>query len=137
MKSARVVLAAITAATMVAVTAAPAHAQPRSAKKPKFRHVSGGASATLGTQKLEVKSKITLVGPEILDCNIDVLVKFQRKVGGKWKTVGSDTTNKKGVAKVIVADKTGKYRAVAPLTQSEETGFDCFKATSAVARHSH
>jgi hypothetical protein len=71
--------------------------------------------------------------PAFTDCVTSVPVKIQRRVSGRWGTVGRTTTTNTGVYKKRIKDRPGKYRSVAP-------GIDqfnnlCFRAVSSVRRY--
>ncbi len=71
------------------------------------------------------------------DCRSDATVKVQRLTGGKWKTVGTDTTTGVGNYRVKIPDKPGKYRA--SVKKGELNGGDdvCAAVTSKPAKHHH
>jgi hypothetical protein len=52
--------------------------------------------------------------PAFTDCVASVPVKIQRRVSGRWRTVGRITTTDTGVYKKRIKDRPGKYRSVAP-----------------------
>ena len=55
----------------------------------------------------------------------------KRKSGGGWKTLDHDMTNSGGEYRIVVGDRTGKYRVKAPPTGS------CEKDVSDRKTHSH
>ena len=55
----------------------------------------------------------------------------KRKSGGGWKSLDHDMTNSSGEYKIVVGDKTGKYRVSAP------SGDGCEKDVSDPKTHSH
>jgi hypothetical protein len=66
------------------------------------------------------------------DCAASVPVKVQRRVSGRWRTVGRTTTTDTGAYKKRIKDRPGKYRSVAPkINQFTDL---CFRASS-VRRH--
>lgn len=85
---------------------------------------------------LNAKGKLSLIngGPEA--CSKQVRVRIQKKIGNKWRTVASDTTNSDGGYSEGLTDKTAKYRAVAPMTKLSDTSI-CAKAVSMVRTHTH
>ena len=85
---------------------------------------------------LTAKGKVT-VGDGFIECRADMTVKIQRLKGGKWKTVGTDTTTGVGNYRVNISDKTGKYRA--SIAKAELNGGDdiCGAAKSATVSHRH
>jgi IPT/TIG domain len=71
--------------------------------------------------------------PAFTDCVASVPVKLQRRVSGRWRTVGRTTTTATGVYKKRIKDSPGKYRSVAPkINQFTDL---CFRAVSSVRRH--
>jgi IPT/TIG domain len=65
-------------------------------------------------------------------CVADVPVKIQRRSGGRWRTVGTTTTNDSGAYKKRIRDRAGRYRSMAPeLTVGTDT---CSKAVSNTVR---
>jgi subtilisin family serine protease len=68
-------------------------------------------------------------------CGQDVLVELQRKRDGVWKTVRRVAANDEGSFKSPMADRSGKYRARVPQTQS---GSDlCSEDVSPSVKHRH
>lgn len=68
-------------------------------------------------------------------CGQDVLVELQRKRDGVWKTVRQVAANDEGSFKSPLADRSGKYRARVPQTQS---GSDlCSEDVSPSVKHRH
>lgn len=55
----------------------------------------------------------------------------KRKSGGGWKTLDHDMTNNSGEYRIVVGDKTGKYRVAAPAVGG------CEKDVSAKKTHQH
>ena len=55
----------------------------------------------------------------------------KRKSDGGWKTLDHDMTNNSGEYKIVVGDKTGRYRVSAPSTGS------CEKDVSDAKSHNH
>ncbi|HET7482202.1 MAG TPA: hypothetical protein VFK89_05010, partial [Actinomycetota bacterium] len=74
-------------------------------------------------------------------CVQQVPVKVQYRTAGTWVTRKSDTTNDRGVFKVLVRDTVGRYRAVAPVFHitDQQAGIDhvCDRAKSPRKRHHH
>lgn len=85
---------------------------------------------------LTAKGRLS-VGDSFIECRDDATVKIQRFSGGKWKTVGTDTTTGVGNYRVNLPDKPGKYRA--SVAKSELNGGDdvCAAATSSAVKHTH
>ena len=52
--------------------------------------------------------------PAFTDCVASVPVRIQRRVSGRWRTVGRTTTTDTGAYKKRIKDRPGKYRSVAP-----------------------
>jgi hypothetical protein len=84
-----------------------------------------------GTRKLKAAGALHPVdaGAACTDGRHVVLQK--RKSGGGWKTLDHDMTNSSGEYKIVVGDKTGKYRVSAPSTSS------CEKDVSDPKTHQH
>jgi hypothetical protein len=71
--------------------------------------------------------------PAFTACVASVPVKVQRRVSGRWRTVGRTTTTDTGAYKKRIKDRPGKYRSVAPsIDQFTDL---CFRAISPVRRH--
>jgi hypothetical protein len=70
-------------------------------------------------------------------CRANVTVKIQRLKNGVWRTVGTDQTSANGSYKRALADKTGKYRAIAKKKVLNGGDDICKAATSAPRRHHH
>jgi IPT/TIG domain len=71
--------------------------------------------------------------PAFTDCVASVPVRIQRRVSGRWRTVGKTTTTDTGAYKKRIKDRPGKYRSVAPgLFQVTDL---CFRTVSPVRRH--
>jgi hypothetical protein len=68
--------------------------------------------------------------PAFTDCVTSVPVKIQRRVSGRWGTVGRTTTTNTGVYKKRIKDRPGKYRSVAP--KIDQFTDLCFRAVSSV-----
>jgi hypothetical protein len=64
-------------------------------------------------------------------CAEDALVRIQRLVSGVWRTIATTLTNDEGVYRVRVADRSGRYRALAP--RDTEGSDICGRAMSRVA----
>jgi hypothetical protein len=84
-----------------------------------------------GTLKLKGKVKV----PDgFTDCASGVSVKLQKKKkGGGFKTLKTVTTSATGAYSGKVANKPGKYRALAPKTTAG--GETCLKDASPVRKH--
>jgi hypothetical protein len=71
--------------------------------------------------------------PPFTDCVASVPVRIQRRVSGRWGTVGRTTTTDTGVYKKRIKDRPGKYRSVAPaIYQFNDL---CFRAVSSLRRY--
>jgi hypothetical protein len=84
---------------------------------------------TLGLRKHVVAQG--RVASDIGACVSEVIVRIQRKKGGVWKTIAEDTTTPDGNFRVRIADKEGRYRALAPQFSSD-TNNTCAKDISPV-----
>ena len=71
--------------------------------------------------------------PAFTDCVASVPVRIQRRVSGRWGTVGRTTTTDTGVYKKRIKDRPGKYRSVAP--PIDQFAGVCFRAVSSVRRY--
>jgi IPT/TIG domain len=71
--------------------------------------------------------------PAFTDCVASVPVRIQRRVSGRWGTVGKTTTTEAGVYKKRIKDRPGKYRSVAPAIVLLN-GL-CFPAVSSARRY--
>jgi hypothetical protein len=69
-------------------------------------------------------------------CRSHVTVKIQHLKNGVWRTVGSDQTTALGKYKEALADRTGKYRAVAK-KKVLNGGDDICKADTSPTRNHH
>jgi hypothetical protein len=72
--------------------------------------------------------------PAFTDCVASVPVKIQRRVSGRWETVGKTTTTATGVYKKRIKDHPGKYRSVAP--PINQFTYLCFRTVSPVRTRS-
>jgi len=72
--------------------------------------------------------------PAFADCVASVPVKIQRRVSGRWGTVGKTTTTDTGVYEKRIKDRPGKYRSVTPGILLQFNGV-CFRAASPVRRY--
>jgi IPT/TIG domain len=90
-------------------------------------------SITLRLRKhLVARGKVS-VGDGFTDCAARLPVKVQRRVSGRWRTVGRTTTTDTGAYKKRIRDRPGRYRSVAPkINQFTDL---CFRAVSPVRRH--
>lgn len=85
-----------------------------------------------------LKAKVKVTVPDGANvCRTSVPVRIQRKVAGKWKTIASATTNSLGETEKNLADKTGEYRALAPLVKKQANAHICKAAKSTVEIHKH
>jgi IPT/TIG domain len=75
----------------------------------------------------------SLEDPAFTDCVASVPVKIQRRVSGRWRTVGRTTTTDTGVYRKRIKDRPGKYRSVAP--PIDQFAGVCFRAVSSVRRY--
>ncbi len=67
-------------------------------------------------------------------CYQDVRVRIQRRVSGMWRTIATILTNDSGAFRARIANRAGKYRALAP---RETEGSDiCGRAVSRIVRRS-
>jgi hypothetical protein len=73
--------------------------------------------------------------PAFTDCVASVPVRIQRRVSGRWRTVGRTTTTDTGAYKKRIKDRPGKYRSVAP--KINQLTYLCFRAVSPIRGHSH
>jgi hypothetical protein len=81
------------------------------------------------------KAKGTVsVDDAFASCASGVPVKVQHRVGGRWRLVGTTTTNATGGYNVPGTRDPGRYRAIATLV-TLATSDVCLKATSPTARH--
>ena len=69
-------------------------------------------------------------------CESNVTVKIQRRGGGRWRTVGTDTTNADGLYRERIPDRVGRYRAVVPRF-APDTDNVCVRDVSPRVRHRH
>jgi streptogramin lyase len=91
-------------------------------------------SVTLRLRKhLVAKGK---VNSDLDACASDLNVKIQRRGGGTWRTIATSTTGADGSYRQNIADKAGRYRALAPKA-SPDVDNQCRKAISLVVRHNH
>jgi hypothetical protein len=90
-------------------------------------------SITLSLRRHLVARGRVSVADGFTDCAASVPVKVQRRVSGRWRTVGRTTTTDTGAYKKRIKDRPGKYRSVAPkINQFTDL---CFRAVSSVRRH--
>jgi hypothetical protein len=83
---------------------------------------------------LVVQGRVSSVeDPAFADCVASVPVKIQRRISGRWGTVGKTTTTDTGVYKKRIKDRPGKYRSVAPAIVLFN-GL-CFRAVSSLRRY--
>jgi IPT/TIG domain len=76
----------------------------------------------------KAKGKVT-VDDGYSACAEDVLVRVQRREGGRWKLVGTDRTSDAGRFVVLGTSEPGRYRAVAKRATLASTDV-CLKAVS-------
>jgi hypothetical protein len=74
------------------------------------------------------------VDDDFAACAAEVPVKVQRRVNGRWRLVGMDTTNANGVFVVPGTRDPGTYRALAGRVTLPSDDV-CLKATSPVVNH--
>jgi len=96
-----------------------------------------GRSVTLQLKNHLVASGTVHVGDGFNACRSHVTVKIQRLKNGVWKAVGSDQTTANGKYKKALADKTGKYRAIAKKKVLNGGDDICKADTSAPRNHHH
>ena len=93
-------------------------------------------SVTLRLKKHVVARGVVSAGDGSTACVMNVPVKIQRRVAGRWKTVGSTTTTATGAYKKLIPDKPGKFRAKAPKVTLNAGADICSAATSPVRTNS-
>jgi hypothetical protein len=96
-----------------------------------------GRSVNLNLKKHLIASGTVTVADGFNACRSHVTVKIQRLKRGVWKTVGSDQTTGNGKYKEVLADKTGKYRAIAKKKVLNGGDDICKADTSSPANHHH
>ena len=84
-----------------------------------------------GTRKLKAAGVLHDAGGGSACTDGRHVVLQKRKSGGGWNSLDHDMTNSSGEYKIVVGDKTGTYRVVAPATGS------CEKDVSDRKTHSH
>jgi IPT/TIG domain len=90
-------------------------------------------SITLRLRKHIVARGKVSVGDGFTDCAARLPVRVQRRVSGRWRTVGRTMTTDTGAYKKRIRDRPGRYRSVAPkINQFTDL---CFRAVSPVRRH--
>jgi hypothetical protein len=82
-------------------------------------------------KSLVARGKVS-VGDGFTGCAAIVPVKVQRRVSGRWRTVGSTTTSSSGSYRRRIPDRPGKYRAKAPRVVLSDGAHICLRATSPV-----
>jgi hypothetical protein len=97
--------------------------------------VDHARSITLSLRRhLVAQGRVSSVeDPAFTDCVASVPVKIQRRVSGRWGTVGRTTTTDTGVYKKRIKDRPGKYRSVA--ARIDQFNDLCFRAVSSVRRY--
>jgi hypothetical protein len=94
-------------------------------------------SITLSLRRhLVARGKVS-VGDGFTDCVASVPVKIQRRVSGRWKTVGRTTTTDTGAYKKRIRDRVGRFRARARNVALNDGADICLRATSPVRMHTH
>ena len=88
-------------------------------------------SITLSLRKHLVAQGRVILLDGFTDCVASVPVRIQRRVSGRWGTVGKTTTTDTGVYKKRIKDRPGKYRSVTPGILVQFNGV-CFRAVSSV-----
>jgi IPT/TIG domain len=76
------------------------------------------------------------VGSSFDACESNVTVKIQRRGGGRWRTIGTDTTDADGDYRETVADRVGRYRVVVPRFAPDADNV-CVRDVSSRVRHLH
>jgi hypothetical protein len=89
-------------------------------------HVTQG-----GVRKLKAAGQLHDVGGGAACTDGRHVVLQKRKSGGGWNTLDHDMTNSSGEYKIVVGDKTGKYRVSAPASGG------CEKDVSDPRTHNH
>jgi IPT/TIG domain len=90
-------------------------------------------SITLSLRRhLVARGKVS-VADGFTDCAASVPVKVQRRVSGRWRTVGRTTTTDTGAYKKRIKDRPGKYRSMAP--PINQFTYLCFRTVSSVRRY--
>ena len=69
-------------------------------------------------------------------CGSNVTVKIQRRGAGRWRTVGTDTTDADGRYREAIPDRIGRYRALAPRFAPDADNV-CVRDVSPRVRHRH
>jgi hypothetical protein len=91
-------------------------------------------SITLSLRRHLVARGKVIVLDRFTDCAASVRVRVQRRVSGRWRTVGRTTTTDTGAYRKRIKDRPGKYRSVAPaIGQFNDL---CFRAVSPVRTRS-
>jgi hypothetical protein len=92
-------------------------------------------SITLSLRRhLVAQGKVSSIeDPPFTDCVARIPVKIQRRVSGRWGTVGRTTTTDTGAYKKRIKDRPGKYRSVAP--KIDQFTDLCVRAVSSVRRY--
>jgi hypothetical protein len=93
-------------------------------------------SITLSLRRhLVARGRVSSVeDPAFTDCVASVPVRIQRRVSGRWETVGRTLTTATGAYKKRIKDRPGKYRSVTPGILVQFNGV-CFRAGSPVRRY--
>jgi hypothetical protein len=94
-------------------------------------------SVSLTLKKHLIATGVVSVADGFNACRSNVTVKIQRLKNGVWKTVGTDQTTGTGKYKKVLADKVGKYRALAKKTVMNGGDDVCKADTSPTRKHHH
>jgi len=76
------------------------------------------------------------VGSSFDACESNVTVKIQRRGGGGWRTIATDTTNDNGAYREGIPDRVGRYRALVPRFAPDADNV-CVRDASPRVRHLH
>ena len=98
--------------------------------------ISHARSVMLKLRKHLVARGVVSASDGFTACLMNVPLKIQRRVSGRWKTVGSTTTTATGAYKKRIPDKPGRYRAKAPKVTLNAGAGICSAATSLVRTNS-
>jgi hypothetical protein len=96
-----------------------------------------GRSVSLALRKHLIARGTVHVSDGFNACRANVTVKIQRLKNGVWRTVGTDQTSANGAYKKALADRTGKYRAIAKKKVLNGGNDICKAARSAPRTHHH
>jgi hypothetical protein len=149
MKARRAAIAAVTIGALV-MPLAPANAYPAELNFIAFVHylVFGGpdTTSTATGQERRLRAKIQL-GESSEYPNVEapwcikqreVYVDRYNPTAQKWVNAGMDVTNKDGLAKVNMKDRTGRYRARLKVVEATDAKpIECWKVKKGLGRHRH